>query len=254
MDPTPGRGLDELIDQLAIVVERAQRVSDRLGYFAALYRQITVDIKRGITGGLFEDGARMQRFAVAFAGRFFDALDARSQPTNAPKCWQLVFALANDPEAIIVQHLLVAINAHINLDLPVATAETAPGAAIDTLANDYQRINDLLLAAVQRIQTAIGEVSPLMDLLDDIGWRGDEWLLDFSLTRARTEAWSQAVLLAQTPDAQKPTLIQTLDNSATHLGRVVAQPSGILRPALEVIRFKEERDVSRIIAHLDRSS
>ncbi len=65
------------------------------GYFPALYRQVTLTVKQGIASGSFDDGPRMDRFD-AFQG-------------------------TRSGQLIILQDLLVGINAHINLDLGVAT-------------------------------------------------------------------------------------------------------------------------------------
>ncbi|MEU6008610.1 DUF5995 family protein [Streptomyces sp. NPDC047453] len=54
--------IDDVVDRLAGIVREATRAGDRLGYFASLYRQVTVEVRTAIHGGLFDDGARMDRF------------------------------------------------------------------------------------------------------------------------------------------------------------------------------------------------
>ncbi|MET1074030.1 MAG: DUF5995 family protein, partial [Umezawaea sp.] len=53
--------IDDIVDGLAGIVREASRTGDRIGYFAALYRQVTVEVRTAIHGGLFEDGTRMDR-------------------------------------------------------------------------------------------------------------------------------------------------------------------------------------------------
>ena len=50
--------IDDVVDQLTQVVTRAKHERSRLGYFAALYRNVTVRVRDGIAAGRFEDGAR----------------------------------------------------------------------------------------------------------------------------------------------------------------------------------------------------
>ncbi len=47
----------------------------RLGYFAALYKRITIAIRTAVAQNLFQNGPRMQLFDVTFASRYFAALN-----------------------------------------------------------------------------------------------------------------------------------------------------------------------------------
>ena len=48
--PVPGlaRTIDEVILQLDDIIARSIREQSRLGYFAALYRKVTIKVKEGI--------------------------------------------------------------------------------------------------------------------------------------------------------------------------------------------------------------
>lgn len=64
----------------------------------------------------------MERLDTLFAERYFDAVtprDAESRPTAS---WHLTFQAGSQWRPLVLQHLLVGINAHINLDLGVAAA------------------------------------------------------------------------------------------------------------------------------------
>src|SRR6266511_1696962 len=213
--------IDDVIEALAAIVRQARTAGDRLGYFAALYRQVTVEVRTAMNSGFFDDPARMDRFDTVFGNRYFDALDAWRRDRGGPHCWREAFELTGNPDTIIVQHLVLGVNAHINLDLAVAAAEVCPGDAIHGLRHDFLLINDILSRVWLVMQDAVGEVSPYLWLLDRFGGRADEWVLDFSLRRARQEAWHYAVVLA--------------------------------RPAVELIRATESDDVPAVIARLDRA-
>ncbi len=51
--------IDGVIRALVHIIDDAERVGSRLGYFPALYRHVTLEVKRGIAQGAFEDGDRM---------------------------------------------------------------------------------------------------------------------------------------------------------------------------------------------------
>ncbi|RKT55252.1 DUF5995 family protein [Saccharothrix australiensis] len=245
--------IDDVIDVLSGIVSDARRDADRVGYFAALYRQVTVEIRAGIRDGLFDDGPRMDRFDAVFGNRYFDARDAWRRERGGPRCWREAFGLLADPDAVIVQHLLLGVSAHINLDLAVTAARIAPGEEIHGLRRDFLLINDILARVLLAVQRAVGEVSPYLWLLDEFGGRTDERLLDFSIRRSRQEAWHNAVLLAGQGEAEREVTAGLLDVRAGVLARLVARPGGLVRPALALIRSGEEDDVPKVIAHLDRA-
>jgi len=245
------QNIDEVVDGLAGIVREAERDGDRVGYFAALYRQVTVEIRAAIHAGQFEDGARMDRFDTLFGNRYFAAYDAWRRDRGGPRCWRETFGLLDDSDTVIVQHLVLGVNAHINLDLAVAAAGTSPGADIQDLHHDFLLINDILARVVLAVQDSVDALSPFMSLLDKVGGRTDERILDFSIVRSRAEAWHNAVLLAGRTEAERAATIERLDVRAAVLARLIARPAGLVRPALELIRHTESADVSAVITHLD---
>ncbi|MFI1050161.1 DUF5995 family protein [Streptomyces griseoruber] len=245
--------IDEVVDGLAGIVREARRAGDRIGYFAALYRQVTVEVRTGIHAGLFEDGARMDRFDTLFGNRYFDAYDAWRRDRSGPRCWRQTFGLLADADTVIVQHLLLGVNAHINLDLAVAAARTAPGEDIHALRHDFLLINDILGRVVLAVQDSVGDLSPFLSLLDQVGARTDERILDFSVRQSREEAWHNAVVLAGLNEAEQAATIERLDVRAAVLARLIARPGGVVRPALELIRRTENDDVPAVIRHLDHA-
>lgn len=247
------RNIDEVLAQLAVIIESSQEAHTRLGYFAALYRQVTLEVKRGIEAGRFDDGPRMDRFDTAFGNRYFAALHTWELGDEPAKCWQISFDYLTNDDTIIMQHLLLGVNAHINLDLAVAAVETMQGGDLAGLQRDFDRINDILVDVFSRVQTAVDELSPFMWLLDELGGRSDEWALDFSIRTARAEAWSNALLLSAASPAHRALLLHKMDVNASLLARLVARPAGILIPALELIRHKENQDIAGVIESLDRA-
>lgn len=247
------RNIDEVLTQLAVIVESSKQRRSRLGYFATLYRQVTLEIKRGIVEGRFDDGPRMDRFDTEFGNRYFQALGAWESGREPPKCWRVAFELLTNEDTIILQHLLLGVNAHINLDLAVAAVAASPGSQIGELSRDYNIINDILVSVLTKIQDALNDVSPYMWLLDELGGRSDEWALDFSIRTARAEAWNNAQLLAHTSGERRAAILSSMDLGATLLARLIARPAGILRPGIEIIRHKEKHDIAAVIDRLDRA-
>jgi hypothetical protein len=243
---TPAATIDQVIARLDAAIDRARRENSRLGFFACLYRQVTVRVKEGIAAGRFQDGPRMERLDVIFANRYLAALEAYQAGRRPTRSWQAAFDGAK-ADLLILQHLLLGINAHINLDLGVAAAETAPGADIGELEHDFREISVLLGELLDDVQDRIGRVSPWMGLLDWIGMRHDEVVFTFALGGSRDLAWNWARRFATTDAARLPQEIDALDHVVATLASAIRKPHVWVRPVLMAIRLREPKDVGRVL-------
>jgi hypothetical protein len=243
--------IDHILDALDVVIARALEVGSRVGYFAALYRKVTAKVKEGIEVGFFDDGERMGRLDVCFATRYLSALGQFEQGGQCTRCWERACQTAGRSRPIILQQLLLGINAHINLDLGIAAAETAPARALPELRRDFDRINEILASLIGQVQKDIGAISPWIGLLDWIGGRHDEEILRFSIDVARTEAWRFATELAPLPRHDWGGPIGARDARVAHLARMVLNPGLPVTVGLAVIRTGESNDVRRNIEVLN---
>lgn len=239
--------IDQVLAMLAGIIARARSANSPMGFFPALYRQVTLAVKQGIAQGLFDDGPRMQRLDTVFANRYLDAYQTFLGGGQPASCWDLAFRATRSDQLIILQDLLVAINAHINFDLGLAAAEICPGEAIASLHGDFDKINQLLADLLPATEAAIGRFSPLLGLLDQVGGRDEKQVLDFSIDAAREDAWNHAVILAHLPPPVQPPAVAALDAKVTFLGKLIAEPGGLAGKAVEMIRLTESLDRAAVI-------
>ena len=78
---------------------------------------MTAKVAEGIAARFFDDGERMERLNVAFAARCLSALGACRHGAPPTRSWALAFEAGEALRPVVLQHLLVGINAHMNLDL-----------------------------------------------------------------------------------------------------------------------------------------
>jgi len=252
--PTTPTTIDDVIAQLTDIVDAAHNEPSRLGYFATLYRKVTIHVKQGIAVGEFQDGPRMEKLDVVFANRYLDALHSFGNAQPVSECWKVAFEAAKRWRPIILQHLLAGINAHINLDLGIAAAQIAPGAQIASLQNDFNKINDVLFGLVAQVEEEIASVSPWIGLLEKIGGKVDDVIVEFSMSEARKFAWNVAQTLAPMDAEQQAVKIKELDQAASQVGRVVVSPPGLLRWGLLIIRARESSKIVKVIDVLAKGS
>jgi hypothetical protein len=243
----PAETIDEVLTRLDAVIATARQERNRIGYFAALYRNVTLRVREGIARGDFEDGARMGRLDVAFANRYLEALHrfCAGDPING--CWSVAFEAAAHWRPVVLQHLLLGMNAHINLDLGVAAAVTCPGDALPGLRHDFEVINTILRAMLDEGQDRLARIWPLLSLLDWIGCRTDEEILNFKILLARDAAWDLATTLAELDEAQAARVVARTDAWVTVLARLIHRPGMLGTLVTLVIRACELRGVSRVI-------
>jgi hypothetical protein len=251
LTPKPAQNIDEVIARLTYIIDVSRKESSRLGYFAALYRKVTISVKQGILNGLFEDGARMERLDVNFANRYLEAYDLHRNGETPTASWRLSFEAAGHWRPLILQHLLLGVNAHINLDLGIAAVETSTGNQLASLKHDFELINKILAELTQPVQDEIGEVSPWLGFLEKIDPSADDAIVNFSLDRARASAWNFAVRLNSLGGNERIAAVKLRDLEIAALGRLVYKPPGfLLNLGLLAIRSRESNDVARIINEL----
>jgi hypothetical protein len=243
--------IDGVVAELDRIIATAIAERSRIGLFAALYRQVTLRVRQGIASGFFEDGPRMAMLDTVFANRYLGALTTWQAGGAPSKSWRCAFEASRRADLILLQHLLLGINAHINLDLGVAAATICPGTTLAALHTDFDRINQILGTLTDEVKRVIGEFSPMLHLLEKAPGDVEDAVVNFSMTIARDDAWQHAkVLAAQQPPQQGPT-IAVIDAKTAFLARLIAEPGKILTVVLDAVHLGESRDLPRIIAALN---
>jgi Family of unknown function (DUF5995) len=243
-----------LVAEMERAVSTAVDHDDANGYFAAMYLGVTRTVEQGLAAGTFTTPDRLSRLTVAFAGRYLDALRAHQAGGQASRAWQVAFEAASSWRPTVLQHLLLGMNAHINLDLGAACARVAPGDSIVDLRTDFLQINDVLAGLVQSVQDGLNRVSPLYRFVDDLGGAADRAVVNFSIARARDEAWRFGTHLARLDGAAAERRIDAQDVVVARLAARVLRPGPLASTGLLAVRLTEKRRVSKVIGLLDIGS
>lgn len=241
------RTINEVIRQLDNIIDWARENHSRLGYFAALYRKVTLKVKEGIASGFFDDGQRMARLDVIFANRYLEAFAQYQNNQSPTRAWQVAFEAAKHWWPVVVQHVLLGINAHINLDLGIAAAGTSPGNTVHDLKNDFMKINEILAALLDGVEEELAQVWPVLGLLDRVAGRAEEILFNFSMERARDHAWRVAEELAPHEERDQVSRIDDLDKNVAALAGIVRHPGLKIGSVAKIVRLGERGTVSQII-------
>ena len=245
--------IEEVIMIMDEIIRNYRLRGSRIAYFTVLYRTTTYMVKKYCDeGGFFEDDDRMRRLDVCFANFYFDALfaDQHYEEEPPPESWKVTFEAADDPDVVLIQHLLIGMNAHISLDLGIATAIIADGDLNESLKRDFYRLNHILASLIHVIQTEIGTVSPLMKLLSLLTLRFENHIVDHCIRFARSRAWDFAERLTTAPRDKWDGLIAEHDQLVAKISRHVLSPGWLFQPALWLIQRQEKTAPHEIISGL----
>ncbi|HSC52691.1 MAG TPA: DUF5995 family protein [Phnomibacter sp.] len=243
--------IDEVIVELDSIIHTCLANHSRQAYFAILYRQMTVAVQAGIKTNAFEDAVRMEKLDVLFAQRYIDAWKAFQIQQPTTQSWAHAFSTAAQTHTVM-QHLLLGINTHINVDLAIAAATTAPGNNIFALQHDFNKINDAIEILSGTIQEKLSKIWWPMKWLTNISNGREKAVLNFSIQKAREVSWANAVALAfmEGHDTATRGHIQQMDMAVLQLGRKIENPGFVAQLILQPVSWFEYKDVQRVAALL----
>jgi hypothetical protein len=183
-----------------------QAANDRRAIFLRCYAMMTANMLAALEAGEFGDATWVRRLLEHFAGYYFAGLEAfQKQPDLAPAAWQLAFRKAAEPRSNALQNLLLGVNAHINYDLALAVADQLGDewAALDEAGRasrrlDFDHVNAIISRTVDSVQDEVLEPAmPVMELVDRLFGRLDEYLISTMLSQWRDGVWAHAVSLVE---------------------------------------------------------
>jgi hypothetical protein len=240
----------EVLVSLDEIIEDCIVTNSRLGFFAYLYRRTTAEVLKEVENGSFENGEQLQQMDVAFANLYLDAYNDYKAGKPVSKCWEFSFVNAEEKLSIL-QHIILGVNAHINLDLGIATAQTMNGKDISDIENDFNKVNDILFNITNEMQDRLSRVSPFVFILDILSKNTDEQIIDFSMRKAREQAWNSTSYLFTLNESQLPEAIKNLDYIVCKFAETIKNPKSLfIKLVLKCISFFEEKNIGIVINKL----
>ncbi len=242
--------IDDVISSLESIIQQSEAENDPLGYFAVVYQKVTIKVKEGIATGYFDDGERMEKLDVIFARRYIDAYYAWKKNKPVTLSWKKALVISQNKSMLVFQHLLLGMNAHINLDLGLAVAETATKDNIHLLKNDFIKINEIISSLVTEVQGSLSSIWPMLKKILSKTGKTDDFLVDFSMKVARDGAWSFASHIILYRKTNWKELIDSRDSNISEKTKLITEPGKWIQLLLWIIRLGERGSVKEKINKL----
>ncbi|MGH3370901.1 MAG: DUF5995 family protein [Nocardioidaceae bacterium] len=204
MEAQPG-GMAELIDRMADLLAPMDEKGDDRRHFLATYRRTTVAVHEDLGRGGFVDAAWLERWDVAFAQLYLDALEEWNRGDRPAEPWAVAFEAADDERIPPLRHVLLGMNAHVNYDLPqsllatITDEEYDDPELIERRRRDHAHIDEILASRVDAEDKKLQKVEEPGDRtwLDRLLTPFNQAATKRFLAEARAKVWHNAVALSE---------------------------------------------------------
>ncbi|PTT67594.1 DUF5995 family protein [Chryseobacterium sp. HMWF001] len=239
--------IEEVLKKLDTIIIWAKENQSPVGYFACTYRIMTAQVLKGIQQKKFEDNPRMIVLDIAFATRYLEAWEAYSKGQKCTNSWFIAFEAAKNKNLLILQHIFLGMNAHINLDLGISAASIMPYRKINPLKKDFENINNVIASINQKVQDSLNKICYSVELIDKLSNGKDNAVLDFAISKARDTSWATAVIASNTPNFIRENVIGIVDYAAAKVATQILNPKILTPSLLKELKKCESNDVVKNI-------
>lgn len=224
---------DPVIERMQALIEQWEQTDDRRADFLSCYRLMTSNMLTAIDAGEFHDSTWVTALLHHFAEYYFVALeDYERGSSGTAAIWRLTFDAAAQGEVMVLQNLLLGINAHINYDLVLALVDLLEPEWIALTPQlrqrryeDHCHVNTIIGQTVDSVQEQVVDpVSPAMGLVDDLLGPVDEWIASRMIAGWREAVWNAAVQILDCHHREeRETLRVQIEVDALRRARTIAR-------------------------------
>lgn len=220
--------LDAMVERLDRRLARLAATGDRRERALLVYRTFKVELRRNLREGRFRDPAWAEAVCCRMGELYFEADIAYEQdPARCPEPWTSTFDAVRRRGTNLFQDMLLAMNAHINHDLPLCTFQTMERFGdVEELSrggrtslrfrellrrryHDFLLINEIAWESIPRIQkVACARLNPLARLVNRATLRFTRPPLERIICEYRDRAWAHTLVLISSTDPRSAAAIR----------------------------------------------
>ena len=236
-------GIDALIDRMEGLLAPLEARGDPGRYFLATYLRTTRAVKEELERGGFRDTGWVERWDVAFADLYLDALEVAGAGRRPPEPWAVAFGAAAQDRLPPLRHVLLGMNAHINYDLAqsllavISEPEFDDPALLADRRADHEHIDQVLVARVGAEDTELEALSGPRSRTDRLLQPLNRLATKRFLRESRAKVWANTRLLDSArragPAAYATRLAELERLAATRVADLMAPGQVVLKLAVK---------------------
>jgi hypothetical protein len=236
-------GIDALIGRMEGLLAPLEARGDPGRFFLATYLRTTQAVREELDRDGFRDTDWVERWDVAFAGLYLDALEAAEAGRRPPEPWAVAFGAGERDRFPPLRHVLLGMNAHINYDLAqsllavISEAEFDDPQLLASRAADHEHIDSVLVARVGAEDSELEALSGGRSLVDRLLQPLNRLSTKRFLRESRAKVWANTRLLdaarRQGADAYAARLAELECLAAARVADLVAPGQVVLKLAVK---------------------
>jgi hypothetical protein len=236
-------GIGALLERMEGLLAPLEAAGDPGRFFLATYLRTTRAVAEELELGGFRDPAWVERWDVAFADLYLDAVEEAQAGRRPPQPWAVAFGAGERDRLPPLRHVLLGMNAHINYDLAQSLLAVIPSRDFDDpelLADrhaDHERIDQVLVARVGAEDTELEALSGPRSRTDRLLQPLNRLATKRFLRESRAKVWANARLLDNArragPHAYATRLAELERLAATRVADLMAPGQVVLKLAVK---------------------
>ncbi|MDF2739064.1 MAG: hypothetical protein K0S88_430 [Actinomycetia bacterium] len=236
-------GIGALLGRMEGLLEPLEASGDPGRFFLATYLRTTRAVAEELDRGGFRDPAWVERWDVAFADLYLDAVEDAQAGRRPPEPWAVAFGAGDRDGLPPLRHVLLGMNAHINYDLAQSLLAVISEAEFDDpelLARrhaDHEHIDQVLVARVGTEDTELEALSGPRSRTDRLLQPLNRLATKRFLRESRAKVWANTRLLDTArragPAAYATRLAELERLAATRVADLTAPGQVVLKLAIK---------------------
>jgi Family of unknown function (DUF5995) len=232
-----------LVGRMEGLLAQLQVAGDPGRFFLATYLRTTRAVAEELGRGRFRDPEWVERWDVAFADLYLDALEDAQAGRRPPGPWAVAFGAGDRDGLPPLRHVLLGMNAHINYDLAQSLLAVIPERQFEDpelLASrhaDHEHIDQVLVARVGAEDTELEALSGPRSRTDRVLAPLNRLATRRFLKESRAKVWANTRLLDAArragPDAYAARLAELERLAAARVADLTAPGQVVLKLAVK---------------------
>lgn len=236
----------EALQSLQALTAKHREARDRKGYFAAYLSRYTLQLRDAIAAGEFQQSVRTERVCANAAQYYLESTATFQRGGRPISSWNYALAASRDTWLVVAQHILLGLNAHLNLDLGSAVASACPPAELLGFRSDFEKLCGFYQAVLEDVWSDLGQLWPAFAAAGPLLRGTGPTLIRFRLPRAFEQAWRLAQELSGLNAVDRGPVLDRCNQTSQSLAEMIRHP-GVLNVPLMGLRLIEGGDIAETI-------
>ena len=233
--------LGDVKDIIGEILLHFRKADSALGFFSALYTLVAKSIEESVQKGAFHNQEQLITLDLYFVNLYIDAMNCAVSGKPALPHWQACIDAANNNDLPALEHLFLAMNAHINYDLGTAVKNVVPDDKIIEFKSDFMLVNSILFNLLNEVQTDVAKFNWVVYFWLLIGRKIDDLVISKIMAQMRESAFGYTCLLALCNPQQAEVEMAEKMKAVVSMSTEISIPAGWLKALIIKISWRTER-------------